>query len=178
MLGNWTKLGQLFIALEEWISKIFLALIVILVFIAALTRFLGSPINWSVDIAQAIFIWEVYLGANQALRKSRHIGVSLFLDRLPRKAKLIVMVLHSTLICVFLGTTIYNGILISIINAGRIIQDIPISYSFITMAVPVGSLLMIITLLGQTIKKLSELGSISKSESNMAGSPEFEESEK
>ena len=50
------------IALEEWISQFFLAVIVLLVFVAAFTRYIGMPINWSVDIAQALFVWVIFLG--------------------------------------------------------------------------------------------------------------------
>ena len=48
-------------------------------------------------------------------------------------------------IALFLVSIIVSGIHISIVNVGRIIGDIPISYSFVTIAVPVGSFLMLLT---------------------------------
>jgi TRAP-type C4-dicarboxylate transport system permease small subunit len=49
------------------------------------------------------------------------------------------------LICAFLVVIIWNGIHISIINWRRILHNIPVSYSFVTMAAPVGALLMLLT---------------------------------
>lgn len=147
--GYLTRTKHVLIRTEETISKTLLGFIVILVFVAALTRFVGRPINWSVDIAQAIYVWVIYLGANQALRSSRHIGVDLLYERLPAPLKLLIGLTHYLLIALFLSASVVNGVRISIVNAGRIIADIPISYSYVTMAVPVGSFLMILTCLGK-----------------------------
>ena len=131
--------------LEEWLSQFLLAVIVLLVFVAAFTRYIGMPINWSVDIAQALFVWVIFLGANQAWRSSRHIGIDLLVKRLaPPTQSRIQLVLYAV-IAVFLVSLIVSGIHITIVNAGRILQDIPISYSYVTAAVPVGSFLMLLT---------------------------------
>lgn len=147
------KLIQFGIWLEETSSQILLGFVVVLVFIAALTRYLGTPINWSVDIAQGIFVWVIYLGANQAWRKNRHIGIDMLFNRFHPKVRKILTILIYGIILVFLGAIIVNGIHIAIVNAGRIMNDIPISYSFVTVAVPVGSFLMLLT----TIEKLIAL---------------------
>lgn len=131
--------------LEEWLSQFLLAVIVLLVFVAAFTRYIGMPINWSVDIAQALFVWVIFLGANQAWRSSRHIGIDLLVKRFaPQTQSRIQLVLYAV-IAVFLVSLIVSGIHITIVNAGRILQDIPISYSYVTAAVPVGSFLMLLT---------------------------------
>jgi TRAP-type C4-dicarboxylate transport system permease small subunit len=54
---------------------------------------------------------------------------------------------------IFLSAIIVNGIYITIVNSGRILNAIPISYSFVTIAVPAGSLLMLIT----TVRKIVRL---------------------
>lgn len=131
--------------LEEWLSQILLAVIVLLVFVAAFTRYIGMPINWSVDIAQALFVWVIFLGANQAWRSSRHIGIDLLVKRFaPQTQSRIQLVLYAV-IAAFLVSLIVSGIHITIVNAGRILQDIPISYSYVTAAVPVGAFLMLLT---------------------------------
>lgn len=144
------------IALEEGLSQFLLAVIVALVFVAALTRYIGMPINWSVDIAQALFVWTIFLGANQAWRNSRHIGIDLFVKQCGARARFRIELLLYIVIAVFLVSTIVNGIHITIVNAGRILQDIPISYSFVTMAVPVGSSLMLLTTGKKVLLLLSE----------------------
>jgi TRAP-type C4-dicarboxylate transport system permease small subunit len=56
-----------------------------------------------------------------------------------------VLTFNYVLISIFLVAVIVNGIHITIVNSGRIMNDIPISYSFVTIAVPAGALLMLIT---------------------------------
>jgi TRAP-type C4-dicarboxylate transport system permease small subunit len=133
------------IALEEFITQVMMGFIVVLVFIAALTRYLGYPINWSVDIAQAVFVWVIYVGANQAWRNSRHIGIDLLFKQFSPKIQFYLQLFLYVVIAVFLVSLIIYGIQITIVNAGRILGDIPISYSFVTIAVPVGSFLMLLT---------------------------------
>ena len=147
------KLIQFGIWLEETSSQILLGFVVVLVFIAALTRYLGTPINWSVDIAQGIFVWVIYLGANQAWRKNRHLGIDMLFNRFHPSVQRILVVFIYGIILVFLALIIVNGIYIAIVNAGRIMNDIPVSYSFVTIAVPVGSFLMLLT----TLEKLLAL---------------------
>ncbi|MFQ3619721.1 MAG: TRAP transporter small permease [Spirochaetales bacterium] len=144
------KLVRFGIWLEETSSQILLGFVVILVFIAAFTRYAGTPINWSVDIAQGMFVWVIYLGANQAWRKSRHIGIDMLFNLFSPKIQKILTITIYLIIVIFLLAIIWNGVYIAIVNWGRIMNDIPISYSFVTIAVPIGSLLMIIT----TIEKL------------------------
>jgi TRAP-type C4-dicarboxylate transport system permease small subunit len=143
------------VALEEGFSQFLLAVIVVLVFLAAFTRYIGMPINWSVDIAQALFVWVIFLGANQAWRSSRHIGIDIFVQRFDARTQRRVQLALYGIIAVFLLSLIASGIHITIVNAGRILQDIPISYSYVTSAVPVGSFLMLLTT-GKKIVSLLE----------------------
>lgn len=133
------------IALEEFITQIMMGFIVVLVFIAAFTRYIGYPINWSVDIAQAVFVWVIYVGANQAWRNSRHIGIDILFKQFNRKIQFYLQLFLYIIIAIFLVSLIIGGIHITIINVGRILGDIPISYSFVTIAVPAGSFLMLLT---------------------------------
>ena len=139
--------------LEEWLSQFLLAVIVLLVFVAAFTRYIGMPINWSVDIAQALFVWVIFLGANQAWRKSRHIGIDLLVERFGARTRNRIQLFLYGIIALFLVSLIVSGIHITIVNAERILQDIPISYSYVTSAVPVGAFLMLLT----TSKKIVSL---------------------
>ena len=54
---------------EILVIKSFLVFIVGLVFVAAATRYLGYPINWSVDMAVCLFAWCTFLSADVAWRK-------------------------------------------------------------------------------------------------------------
>jgi TRAP-type transport system small permease protein len=144
---TWKRLAIAASAVEEAFTSLLLLAIVVLVFIAALTRYFGTPINWSVDVAQALFVWVIFVGAHQALRESRHIGVSLVVDRLHPNQRAAIRVVVGLLIAAFLVAIVVYGTQVSIINVRRILQNIPVSYSWVTMAAPVGALLMLATTL-------------------------------
>lgn len=138
-------------AAEERLASLIMMAIVVLVFVAASSRYLGSPINWSVDLAQGLFVWAVYLGASLAAREDRHIGVSYFIDLLPPAGKRLVTAAGNLLVIAFLGCVVWYGIQISIINVNRQLTSIPISYSFVTIAASAGCLLMMMTIAGKTV---------------------------
>ncbi len=64
-------------ASEAAFGKFLLIVIVVLVFAAGLLRWFDHPLIWSVDLAQLLFLWVSFIGANQALRKRAHIGMDL-----------------------------------------------------------------------------------------------------
>ncbi|MCA4910727.1 MAG: TRAP transporter small permease, partial [Methylobacterium sp.] len=51
-----------YIYLEDVVSKILLAAITLLVFVAAVSRSIGTPVVWSDDFAQLLFVWLCVLG--------------------------------------------------------------------------------------------------------------------
>lgn len=144
-------ISKYFILLEEWTTRILLVTVVCLVFYTSIVRWIGFPVSWSVELAQLIFIWVIFLGANQALRKNRHIGVDIITKRLPQKIQLTLAIIVDLIIVAFLMICVYYGFKASIDNSLRSIQNLPISYSFVTLAVPIGSTLMIITLINKWI---------------------------
>ena len=56
--------------------------IVLLVGIASVSRAVGSPIIWSVEIAQLLFVWLCMFAADIALQDGRHFGLHILLDNL------------------------------------------------------------------------------------------------
>lgn len=144
---TWSRLRAAALVLEEAFTSVLLLAIVALVFVAAITRYFGTPINWSVDVAQALFVWVIFVGAHQAMLESRHIGVSMLVDRLHPNAQLAIRIAVGALIAAFLVAITVYGTQVSIINVRRILQNIPVSYSWVTMAAPAGAVLMLITTL-------------------------------
>ncbi len=135
----------IYIKIEEWITRIFLALIVLLVFVAATMRWLGYPLIWSVDMAQLLFIWVCMLGANQALRRRDHIGVDILVRYLPVGARAVLELVLCAVVVGFLTLLIIHGLDLTLLNLERRFGDSNISYAFVTIAVPVGSTLLLVT---------------------------------
>lgn len=53
--------------LEFVVGTVLPGVITVLVFIAAVMRFFGHPLIWSVDLARLFFIWLCFIGAARAM---------------------------------------------------------------------------------------------------------------
>jgi TRAP-type C4-dicarboxylate transport system permease small subunit len=137
--------------IEEFASNVLLAIITGLVFVAAISRTFGAPLIWSVDLAQILFIWLCFLGANRAMRLKAHIGVDMLVRNLPQTPRWILELALGVLAIAFLMALAVSGYRLSVLNWQRIYGDSGIPYAWVTGAVPVGCLLMSITVLASMI---------------------------
>jgi len=138
---------------ETFLIKVFMVFILGLVFIAASTRYMGYPINWSVDMAVCLFAWCTFLSGDVALRNNKLMNVDFLIRKLPEKNKNVVELINLFIILIFLAALIGYGAKLSYTTRFRAFQGIPgFSYTWVTLSVPVAALLMMIT----TILKIRE----------------------
>ncbi|MCR4626681.1 MAG: TRAP transporter small permease [Treponema sp.] len=134
-----------FTEFEEFITNVFLVAITVLVFASAIARTFKHPLNWAVDISLLLFAWEVFLGGDIAVRNTKLIGVEILMGKFPVKVqKALTLIFFCMIIAFCLLLTVF-GIKLSLENTKRLFQVLPISYSWCTLCVPVGSLGMIIS---------------------------------
>jgi len=133
--------------IELAIGVLLLATTTFLVFAAAIARFLGHPIIWSVDLAQLLFIWLCFVGANRALRARAHLGVDLLVRRLPPMARLVIEIALGLLVVGFLVLLAVEGTELTLLNSQRLFGDSGIPYAWVTIAVPAGCVLLALTTL-------------------------------
>ena len=144
--------------IELLVGVALLAGIVGLVFIAAVMRFFGTPLIWSVDLAQLLFIWLCFLGANRALRRRVHLGIDLLIQTLDHRKRLLLELLLGLLVVVFLGVLAVEGVKLTLLNTERLFGDSGIPYAFVTIAVPVGSVFLIFTVIANAAEALRRQG--------------------
>lgn len=137
---------------EGLLATLLLAIIVLLVFAAGVMRWFGHPLVWSVDLAQLLFVWVSFLGADMALRKRAHIGIDYLVKRLPATPRAVLDLVLGAVVLVFLLTMVVMGYQLTMLNLERQFGDSGISYAFVTGAVPAGCLLLAVTLLGQMVR--------------------------
>ena len=87
---------------EVAICVVLLAIITGLVFVASVMRFFGHPLVWSVDLAQLLFIWVCFLGADKAMREKSHLGMEVPVKYLPYKYHLWLELGCSVIVLAFL----------------------------------------------------------------------------
>lgn len=136
-----------FCKLEEFLVSLFIAVITFLVFISAIARGLGHPLNWAIDVSLLLFAWLVFLGADTALRKADFVRVDMLVIRLPEKTQKFLYYFMYALSIGFLCVLIRFGIPLSIENSKRLFQTLGVSYSCATISAPVGSVLLIVTII-------------------------------
>lgn len=139
-------MSHFLISAEFLVAKVLLAAIVVLVFFAALGRSFGYPLIWSIDVAQLLFIWVCFLGANRAMRLKAHIGVDLFVRKLPRTPRWFIEIGLALLALAFLIALAVSGYRLTMLNWQRVYGDSGISYAWVTAAVPVGAALLAVTI--------------------------------
>jgi TRAP-type transport system small permease protein len=140
------KLYERVCAAEAFVAATLLVLMVVLIFLGGVMRMLGSPINWSGDAATCCFAWACFLCADVAWRKNALMSIDLVTDRLPPGLRKLCAYFNYALIVAFLVYVMIGGLWLSWISRARSFQGIPeISYSWVTMSMPVGATLLLIT---------------------------------
>ncbi len=135
--------------IESVVGVSMMTVIVAMVFIGAVSRYFKSPIVWSVDLAQLLFIWICMFGADAALKNRAHVGVDMIVKLFPVKLQKTITLCTYILCLCFLVFLVFYGFRLCLSNYLRQYATLKISYSFGTAAVPIGSILMILTLLEQ-----------------------------
>lgn len=138
---------KLMIKLEGYFVVIFLALLILLVFFAAALRWFGISVAWSVDVAQMLFVWVCFIGADLALRQDKHVGLDMLVVRLPGKVRNGLALAVNLLMLAFCALVVVYGTRLCIQNYRRFFNTLPISYSLVTAAGPVGCFLLCTTIL-------------------------------
>ncbi|MDR1302289.1 MAG: TRAP transporter small permease [Treponema sp.] len=145
-----------FCKLEELLVSTFIAVITFLVFISAVARSARHPLNWAQDVSLLLFAWVVFLGADLALRKADFVRVDMLVSRFPEKVQKILYYVMYFLAIGFLVILVVYGFPLSASNAKRLFQTLGISYSWATISVPVGSILLTITIVLKLIARWKE----------------------
>ncbi|HVF62828.1 MAG TPA: TRAP transporter small permease, partial [Casimicrobiaceae bacterium] len=96
--------------------------------------------------ATAFFAWACFLCADIAWRRDSLMAIEIVVSRLPDKLRTLCRVVNYLIIGAFLLYAIGFGTWLAWTSRVRSFQGIPeISYSWVTMSMPVGAALLLIT---------------------------------
>ncbi|MCU0985903.1 MAG: TRAP transporter small permease subunit [Acetobacteraceae bacterium] len=133
---------------EAVIAGTFLLAMVALIFLGGVARMLGTPLNWTTDIATCLFAWACFLCANIAWRNNGLMAIELVTARLPGAAARALTGLNLLIISAFLAYVVIAGAELAWVSRARTFQGIPgVSYSWVTASLPAGAVLLLITTL-------------------------------
>ena len=150
------QIYRAFCRIEEVAVAGLIVFVTALVFISAVMRTMNRPINWAQDLALLLFAWIVMIGADVALKRSDFVRVSILIERFPLAAQKFIYYLWYLLIIAFLGVLVRFGIPLALDSQSRLFQTLGISYLWATVSVPVGSILMILTIVIKLVVKWND----------------------
>ncbi|GIN17413.1 C4-dicarboxylate ABC transporter permease [Shouchella clausii] len=141
--------------LDDYLGVLALSGIIVLISANVFFRFvLNSPITWTEEVSLALFIWLTFIGISSGIKHNSHVGIDYFVRKMPGKirhyvqvARLVVILAATILVFVYWGATFaFHGV-------AKVTPVLGISYTFINLAVPIGSLLAVFHLLNVFIKR-------------------------
>lgn len=144
--GMWGRVYAALNRVETVLAAVLLVLMVVLIFTGGVARMLRHPLNWTTDFATCFFAWGAFLAADVAWRRDALMNVDIVTARLPPGTQRALLWVNYLLIAAFLVFLAYAGTQLAIVSSARSFQGIPwISYSWVTMSLPVGALLLLVT---------------------------------
>ena len=141
-------------AAERGLAGLLLAALVVLVIVGSALRYVGFPVIWSVELAQALFIWLCVFAADITLQRAGHFSIDMLANTLPPAARTVLDVFNFLLVAALLATLLYYGTRFAMVTSGRPMPIVGVSQAFETAALPVGFLLMLITTVEQLIARI------------------------
>lgn len=106
-----TRIAKLVAALLERLEEVMIASVlsamVVTITAQVLARYVFNvPLSWTEELARYLFLWLVFLGASQAMRRGEHIAIGLFVEMLPTPVRLAAGVFVHTLVAAFLAVLV------------------------------------------------------------------------
>lgn len=139
------KLYAAFVKAEEFLACFSLAAIVVLMFLSAVMRKLGHPINWAGDVSLLFFTWSMFFGADLSIREKNLVSVDMLLSRFSTGVQKALRILFQIVAMAFLLSLTWYGLPLAIESVNRKFSNMELSYSWATASVPIGALLLTIT---------------------------------
>jgi len=132
-----------------------MAVIVLLVFTNVAMRYLlNTGLTWSEEIAVNLFVWVIFLGAILAALEESHIKVDLLTSRLSAKMQKIFMVVANVCVIFSMGILISGGIVVVEVTQRNVSAATGIPFSYISAALVVFAVSIVLITLFQTYKAL------------------------
>ncbi|MBZ5486537.1 TRAP transporter small permease [Halomonas aquamarina] len=132
---------------EEWLAVVLLGGTSLAMLVSSIARAIGQPFAGGAELAQFLFIWTAVLGADITLRYGGQVRIDALIVRLPMKLQWLITGASLLLMLVFLCFLAWYGFALATSNWQRPMGVAGLSYGYITLALPVGAVLMIVTLL-------------------------------
>ncbi|UJF17915.1 TRAP transporter small permease [Vibrio sp. SS-MA-C1-2] len=130
--------------IEEIITvPLMVALLFILTWQIATRWFLNSPSLWSEELARVLFMYLCLIGSAIAIKKSTHVSVTYFSDKLPEKIRWLLVMTLEFFVLISIVAIIYLGYKHVQMTAFFELITLGISVKWMNYSLPVGGCFML-----------------------------------
>ena len=129
---------------------ILLACLIVLTVGGVLKRYiLRNPISWLEEIQALLFMWITFIGGSAAFRYASHVSIEILVDSLPKKIGGLIERFDVLLQLLILGYLCYQEFTyyFQLISTGKVTNLLRIPYSVAYLALPIGGVLMLVSML-------------------------------
>ncbi len=131
--------------IANWMTYASVGVMTLMVSVQVISRYVfQNSISFSEELARFMFIWTVAIGSSIALRKRKHVKVTLFVDSLPKKAGTILKIISESLSVLFFLIILIYGFVMLLETVEQTSPALGWSMSLVYLAMPLSGLLLLI----------------------------------
>ncbi len=131
--------------LDDIISGLCIAIIILVTIAGVIFRYVfNNPFGWVEEVSLGLFIWAVFMGASSAMKRGGHVSIDIIVDELGPRMRKIADIFSMTITTGLLLVVLYFGYAKAMQSGAKITPLLKVPYTYIDIAVPIGSLYMIV----------------------------------
>lgn len=140
-----SKFDRVFISANQFVVGTLLLIMAILVFANVVLRYaVGMSLPWVEEITRYMMIWVAWLAVGLAMREGAHIAIDNLQNALPAPAAKVLRIFVFASIVAFFAAVAWFGLQYSLFAWRQESAVLRLSLGAIYLAIPVGSLLMLV----------------------------------
>lgn len=130
---------------ELVLARLGLIAIVLIILLGGISRSIGHPVIWSLEIAMVLFAWVSMFAIDYAFQTRRHIGIDALTNLFPPHLQRLCLWFNEICILGFLLCGVWYGFNFTWTTHNQVLPVTEISLAWLNSAVPMGCLLMVMT---------------------------------
>nr|WP_243137328.1 TRAP transporter small permease [Desulfofundulus thermobenzoicus] len=120
---------------------------------------LHNSLTWSEEVGRYAFVWITFFGAALAVKERSHVALDNLVKNLPITLQKIILFTGYMLMIIFSMVMAYAGWQIFELGANQLSAATQIPMKWVYIAIPAGSVLIIVYLLKNLIEDMGKRGS-------------------
>jgi len=133
-------------------TGVLLAIMFVVIIFGVFFRYvLNSPAFWTEELARYIMFYMVLIGSASAIREERHPALTFVTDRFSRRFRTKWRFVLEALVFLVLAVVFWQGIVMAVEERIGLTAALRVSFFWVYLALPVGSLLMMFEIVAKHI---------------------------